>query len=342
MKHWRLEDVAWDRFDPAGVDPGTRPPGEGGRDGGAQRHRLRPLPQWRVRRRSRFLGPPTVGREEVHKAMPGQMGDAGRPGMGLPGRIRPLPGRLPTPLEADASVRGCAPANCRPLMVETGTSSYYTALAEATQEPVLKQVCRHLAPTSSATSSCSTTTCAATWRARTSACCAACASPPPRWRKRGPRTGVRLPLRQQPEGYAYEHARCFAACMAGATGFFRSRHIERGMDMIFRAVGLPPRGRLSGLSARPAWRLMRWRQRRLAARLSSLTLLQRRFATAPTAPATITNATAASTGAAPTRAGLTPCGRCFRPVIIGRTKSCRFSTAVGDDGADMRRAPRSG
>ena len=30
-------------------------------------------------------------------------------------------------------------------MVETGTSSYYTALAEATAEPVLKQVCKLIA-----------------------------------------------------------------------------------------------------------------------------------------------------------------------------------------------------
>src|SRR5213079_254726 len=30
-------------------------------------------------------------------------------------------------------------------MVETGTSSYYTALAETAREPVLQQVCRHIA-----------------------------------------------------------------------------------------------------------------------------------------------------------------------------------------------------
>ncbi len=30
-------------------------------------------------------------------------------------------------------------------MVETGTSSYYTALAESTDEPVLQQICRQIA-----------------------------------------------------------------------------------------------------------------------------------------------------------------------------------------------------
>lgn len=50
------------------------------------------------------------------------------------------------PLEADQSVRGSRTgeliARC---MVETGTSSFYTALAEATDEPALKAICRKIA-----------------------------------------------------------------------------------------------------------------------------------------------------------------------------------------------------
>ena len=50
------------------------------------------------------------------------------------------------PLDVDASVRGSRTgeliARC---MVETGTSSYYTALADATDEPVLRQVCKLIA-----------------------------------------------------------------------------------------------------------------------------------------------------------------------------------------------------
>ncbi len=52
----------------------------------------------------------------------------------------------------------------------------------------------------------------------------------------------------EPDGLAYEHDRCTAAYMARAMAFYRFRHIERGMGMIFKAVGLPPRGRLSDLS----------------------------------------------------------------------------------------------
>ena len=57
--------------------------------------------------------------------------------------------------------------------------------------------------------------------------------------------------------------------MGRAMAFYRFRHIERGMGMIFKAVGLPPRGRLSDLSAQTAWRLIQWRRRRFAARLAA-------------------------------------------------------------------------
>lgn len=47
---------------------------------------------------------------------------------------------------ADSSIRGSKTgelvARC---IVETGTSSYYTALADATEEPVLKSLCQHIA-----------------------------------------------------------------------------------------------------------------------------------------------------------------------------------------------------
>jgi hypothetical protein len=52
--------------------------------------------------------------------------------------------------------------------------------------------------------------------------------------------------------------------MGRAMSFYRFGHVERGMGMIFKAVGLPPRGRLSDVSAWVAWRLMQRRQRRFA------------------------------------------------------------------------------
>lgn len=50
------------------------------------------------------------------------------------------------PVDATASVRGsrCGELIAR-CMVETGTNSFYSALAQATREPVLASICRHIA-----------------------------------------------------------------------------------------------------------------------------------------------------------------------------------------------------
>jgi hypothetical protein len=57
--------------------------------------------------------------------------------------------------------------------------------------------------------------------------------------------------------------------MAGAIGFYRFRHIERGTGMVLKAVGLPPRGRLSALSAKVGWKLLQRRQRSLIRTLAA-------------------------------------------------------------------------
>ena len=37
---------------------------------------------------------------------------------------------------------------------------------------------------------------------------------------------------------------------------YRYKHLERAVGMILKAIGLPPRGRVSGLAARGAWVFM--------------------------------------------------------------------------------------
>ena len=177
------------------------------------------------------------------------------------------------PLEAKASVRGSRTgeliARC---MVETGTSSYYSALGEATAEPVLQQICRLVA--------------ADEFRhfklfydhMR-------------RWLGRE-RIGLPRRLRialgrigeteddelayawhcaNEPADLPYDHRRCMAAYMGRAMAFYRLHHIERATGMILKTVGLPPRGRLSDTAARLAFRLLQYRQRRFVRRLAGST-----------------------------------------------------------------------
>jgi rubrerythrin len=271
MKHWRIEDVAWDRFDPSAVDPAIVPlvkaaamVERNGTDyalylGGV----FRDDPDFRQAADNWAL-------EEV------QHGDAlakwatlADPAWNYEAAFRRYRAGYAIRTDAEASIRGSRTgeliARC---MVETGTSSYYTALAEATTEPVLKQVCKLIA--------------ADEYRhfklfydhmrrylAR---------------EKLGVLTRLRIALGRigeseddelayayhcgnEPESQPFRHDRCTAAYMAHVMAVYRYHHIERGTGMILKTVGLPPRGRLSDLMTKGAWHLLRWRQGRFEQQL---------------------------------------------------------------------------
>ncbi len=266
MKHWRIDDVGWERFDAARVDPLIVPlvkaaamVERNGTDYAVYLNRVFPddpdfrraADNWSV--------------EEVqHGDALGRWAMLADPSWDYAAAFARYRAGYALPLDADASVRGSRTgeliARC---MVETGTSSYYTALAESTEEPVLQEVCRLIA--------------ADEYRhfklfydhMR-------------RYLGRE-RIGLLRRLRialgrvgeseddelafayhcgNEPETVRYDHGRCIASYMSGAIGFYRYRHVERGVGMILKAVGLPPRGRLSDLAARLSWMLVQRRRRR--------------------------------------------------------------------------------
>ena len=96
MKHWRLEDVAWDRFDPARADPELIPlvkaaamVERNGTDYAIYLNRVfGDDPDFRQAADALGRGGGAARRR------PRQMGDARGPDLGLPGRLRPLQGGL--------------------------------------------------------------------------------------------------------------------------------------------------------------------------------------------------------------------------------------------------------
>ena len=273
MKHWRIEDVDWDRFAANKVDPGIVPLVK------AAAMVERNGTDYAIYLNNVFRDDPEFGQaadnwslEEVqHGDALGRWATLADPSWDYKAAFARFRAGYRIKLDVEASVRGSRTgeliARC---MVETGTSSYYTALGEATEEPVLKQVCRLIA--------------ADEFRhfklfydhMR-------------RWLAR---ERIGLPRRlgiaagrigeseddelafawhcaNDPSGVPYDRARCVAAYMGRAMAFYRFRHIERGMGMIFKAVGLPPRGLLSSGSARLTWQLVRYRQRHFARRAAA-------------------------------------------------------------------------
>ena len=268
MKHWRLEDVAWDGFDASKVDPdivklvkSAAMVERNGTDYAVYLCRVfredpafcQAADYWAV--------------EEVqHGDALGKWAEMADPGWSFADSFQRYRDGYKLPLDADASVRGSKTgeliARC---MVETGTSSYYTALADATNEPVLEQVCRLIAADE--------------------------------YRhfklfldhlrryldreKIGVLRRVKIALGRiteseddelayafhcgnEPRDMPYLHERCIAGYMGRAMGFYRFNHIERSMGMVLKAVGLPPRGRLSAVTARLFWSILRRRRKRFA------------------------------------------------------------------------------
>jgi rubrerythrin len=264
MKHWHIEQIAWDSFDPSKVEPEVIPLVKAAamveRNGDDYAAYLKSVfhddPDFQAAADNWAV------EENQHGDALGRWATLADPSFEYMESFARYREGYKIDVKADASIRGSRTgeliARC---MVETGTSSYYTALAEASEEPVLKQICRLIA--------------ADEYRhfklfydhmkrylARENL------SFPRRLRVALGRVGeteddelaFAFHCSNDPPGLAYEHARCSAGYMGRAMGYYRYHHVERSMGMIFKAIGLEPRGRMSDLAARAFWRVLCWRR----------------------------------------------------------------------------------
>jgi hypothetical protein len=269
MSHWTLDDIPWHRFDPAKVDPELLP-----------LVKAASLVEANGADYSRYLcnvfaddlvfqdAARLWGREEVqHGQALGRWAELADPRFDHAAARARFTEGFRVPLDAKSSVRGSRAgelvARC---IVETGTSSYYSALEEAADEPVLKAICariaadeirhytlfhRHLER----------------YLAREGL---------GRWGR------LRIALSRVAESeddelsYAYhaanEHPRAYDRRRAAqeyggrAASIYRRHHVEHAVALVFRAVGLERGGLLDRLAVGLAWRLMR---RRAARRYTS-------------------------------------------------------------------------
>lgn len=167
--------------------------------------------------------------------------------------------------EVDASIRGSRAgeliARC---IVETGTSSYYTALAEATNEPVLRDICKKIAADELRHYKLFYSN-LKTYLERDGLGF---------WG----RLGVALTRIRESEDdelayayYAANHAdepydrRRWTNAYAGrAYSVYRRHHVDRVIAMVLKAVGLPANGKLNRVASAFAWFTMQNRAKRLA------------------------------------------------------------------------------
>ena len=147
-KHWTLDDIPWERFDASRVDPDH-----------AALARAASMVEANAHHYTDYLCNVFAGDaefcaaarewalEEVqHGLALGKWASLVDPGFNFDENFKRFREGFQIDANVSQSVRGSRSgeliARC---MVETGTSSYYLALGDATEEPVLKEICRRIA-----------------------------------------------------------------------------------------------------------------------------------------------------------------------------------------------------
>jgi hypothetical protein len=267
MGSWTLDDIPWQRFDPTRIDPEilriVKAAALVEYNGAAYAHHL-----CRV-----FARDPAFranaerwGEEEVqHGVALARWAQLADPTFDFAGAVARFRAGFQANFDNDRSRRGSLAgemlARC---VVETGTSSYYTALRESAGEPVLQEICRHIAADELRHYRLFYKTMTA-YQAR---------------ERLGLWTRLRIALGRVAEsdddelayayyaaneaGMDYDRRRCGRAYARRALALYRPHHVERIVTMVLKAVGLTPNGRLGRVLGRVSWEAMRWRVGHLA------------------------------------------------------------------------------
>lgn len=265
MGSWTLDDIHWEHFDAAKVKPEVLPLIE-----------TAALVEHNGRDYARYLcevfsdDPELQGsihqwaEEEVqHGQALRQWAELANPAFDFEKSFKIFTEGYKLPQNVAASVRGSQAgellARC---VVEAGTSSYYTAIREYTDEPVLKEVCARIAAD----------------EFRHYKLFYTCFNQYLLRDRIGMMKRLAIVVKRVAESeddelaYAFFSARphqdvpqyerkkyagyyLFYACL-----IYRRRHIERMTAMVFKAIGLKPHTRLHGLVALIGWKFMQLRQ----------------------------------------------------------------------------------
>ena len=267
MGGWTLDDIPWDRFDRSRLDTElvriVKAASLVEHNGGAYARHLCLVfaddPEFQETARR-------WGAEEVqHGRALARWAKLADPDFDFAAAFARFQDGFKIDFDSDRSRRGSRAgemvARC---VVEIGTSSYYTALREAAAEPVLQEICRHIAADELRHYR--------LFYKQLDRCLA---------RERlGRLARLRVALGRVAEsdddelayayyaanesGLPYDRRRCGRAYARRAFALYRAHHVERGVAMLLKAAGLTPNGRLGWIAAGIAWRALQFRAIRLA------------------------------------------------------------------------------
>lgn len=267
MGYWTLDDIRWDRFDRGALDPDVvrivKAASLVEYNGAAYAHHLCRIfhddPHFqRAARR--------WGEEEIqHGRALARWAKLADPDYDLVATFDRFQAGYRIDFDCDASRRGSRSgemiARC---IVEVGTSSYYSALRDGVQEPVLKEICRNIAADEIRHYKLfhkNLTRCLERERIGL-------------WQRLRVAFGRIAEAEDDELAYAYyaaneiagpydrrRHSRAYAR---RALALYQEHHVRHMITMVFMAVGLAPRSRIARAASRLAWRAMRYKATRLA------------------------------------------------------------------------------
>lgn len=262
MTRWTLDDIPWDRFEPEKISPdilavvrAAAMVESNGADYAAYLCNVfHDDPAFQAAARE------WAAEEVRHGLALGRWAEMADLSFRLEERFAKFRAGYRLPLEVSTSVRGsrCGELIAR-CVVETGTSSHYSALAEATAEPALQAICRKIAGDE--------------FRHyklfRTHLERYAARERLPLWRRVEVMLGRMRESHDDELAYAYhcgnglpdpyDRAAANREYARRAYALYRPDHVRRGIGMALKTVGLPPQGRLGDGLAWAAWRLLRSR-----------------------------------------------------------------------------------
>ncbi len=267
VKHWSLDDIDWARFDAAKVSPDLiaviKTAAMVERNGADYGRYLKGVfhddPAFQT------AAAEWATEEEQHGLALGRWAALADSSFDMDASFTRFTDMYKIPVDAEASIRGSRTGElCARCVVETGTSSFYSAIRDAVDEPVLKQICKNIA--------------ADEFRhyqlfyRHMERYIAECRDGASRW-ERFKVAFTRFREADDDEiasAYhagngvvgAYDRATSNGAYAARAFGFYQKRHVRRAGHMFAQAAGFNPEGWGAKLLSSALWAVIWFRGRK--------------------------------------------------------------------------------
>ena len=266
VKHWTLDDIPWDRVDRDRVHPDHLQLAKAAAmveyNAGAYAAYLESVfaddPKFTMAARE-------WGQEETqHGAALARWAMLVDPCFNFEERFAVFRAGVPIDTRADASIRGSRSGEMVRCMVEVGTSSYYSALGDAVKDPALKTICRKIAADELRHYKLFYDHLRRYLKIEGLG----------RWQRLRVGLGRILETEEDELAYAffaanmegeeYDRKKAHREYMRRAYQYYKQPHVERGMAMIFKAVGLKPHTNLFRMTVRGGTLFLRMRRERMA------------------------------------------------------------------------------